>query len=258
MFGEITIPTYYYYNQKKNHGETVNAVGYFEKDSTSPGVKSMVSISNIHFSDKQVIDYLYQISGINLSEKNVINIRHEISATAKEWMESKEPEIKKIDPSAVSGIALSIDEGKARIRSDKKNEETGKYKYEWKNIKLGVCYGFDGKGKKTGRSVYGGEITELLVDFEDGQLRKLRDQSGFLDAKNQIVISDAANGYNNTLNKLAPDAVSILDFTHCKDHLRNIARTLHPDIEPGVISAGASEILNNLVELGKEKGPYKS
>ena len=46
-----------------------------------------------------------------------------------------------------------------------------------------------------------------------------------------------------------------MDVTHCKDHLRNIARALHPDIEPGVISGQASQLLNNLVEIIKEKGP---
>ena len=45
-----------------------------------------------------------------------------------------------------------------------------------------------------------------------------------------------------------------MDFTHSKDHLRNLTRTLHPDIEPGVISPQSSELLNNLVEISKEKG----
>jgi len=253
ILGDVEIPTYYYYNQKYNHAETYNPAGYTETDFISPGLKRLIAITSIHFSDKQSVDYLYQLFQINIGEKTLMNVRHKLSEEAENWQPKTRLKIKTTEDN--TRFALGLDEGKVHIKSAEKNQETGKFDYNWMNVKLGVSYEFNEVGKKINSSLYTGTIASQLADFGGKELCELAGNEKFFYAKTKVTLSDGANGYENILKTIVPDAYHILDVIHSKDHLRNLARCLHPDISPGKISDDAQNLLNYLMKILLEKGP---
>ncbi len=255
IFGDVEIPAYYYYNQKYHSGVTYNSVGYTETDFISPGLKRLIGITSIHFSDKQAVEYLYQLFQLNIGEKTLMNVRHRISEESENWQHKKRLKIKTTEDN--TRFALGLDEGKIHIKSEEKNKETGKFDYNWMNLKLGVSYEFNEAGKKINSSLYTGAIASQLADFGGRELAELAGNEKFFYAKTKVTLSDGANGYEYILKTIVPDAYHILDFIHAKDHLRNLVRCLHPDVSPGKISDDAQNLLNQLTEILLEKGPEK-
>ena len=63
------------------------------------------------------------------------------------------------------------------------------------------------------------------------QLRREAESVGVMQADQQIALSDGGSGLESLLKKFFPNAVCILDFWHAKEHLVELAQTLHPQNE---------------------------
>jgi hypothetical protein len=60
------------------------------------------------------------------------------------------------------------------------------------------------------------------------QLRREAEAVGWMDADQQIALSDGGSGLEEVLRKFFPRATLILDFWHAKEHLVELAQALHP------------------------------
>lgn len=213
---------------------------------------------SIHLTDKEIVNYVYELNGYNLSESKILDIRQTISEDAKKWSNEEQQNHtvnEYLENFSEERMAVGLDEGKAFIRSEKKNEDTKKYDRAFRNVKLAVAYPIDEKGKKCGQSLYAGEIHKPLEDFGD-DFKKLLIESNFNSAVTKAVLSDGANGYADFLKEHCPDAIHILDSIHLKEHIWIIAKTLHPDIQ-GKPAQDAMNFVNEHYERLKENG-FKS
>jgi hypothetical protein len=61
------------------------------------------------------------------------------------------------------------------------------------------------------------------------QLRREAEAVGFMQAEQQIALSDGGSGLEDVLRKFFPRATVILDFWHAKEHLVELAQVLHQD-----------------------------
>ncbi len=67
---------------------------YTETDFISPGLKRLIGITSIHFSDRQAVEYLYQLFQVNIGEKTLMNVGHRISKESENWQHKSRMKIK--------------------------------------------------------------------------------------------------------------------------------------------------------------------
>lgn len=69
------------------------------------------------------------------------------------------------------------------------------------------------------------------LDEVGRQLRREAEAVGLMRADRQIALSDGGSGLEAVFKKFFPNATCILDFYHAKEHLVELAQSLHPHDE---------------------------